>query len=352
MKIKIVVILLALGFLFGAGVYNCSKPKRIAIAYIATGRYIDFWDMFYASAEKNFVPGMEKHYFVFTDDTKRTFPKNVTRIYQKQLEWPYIALLRYHLIDEIKNQLRAYDYAFFFNANAVIVSPIGPEILPDRKRQLIAAKHPAYFLTIPQYLPYEYNPKSKAFIPVEKRKQYFQSGFAGGRTEAYLAMNALLKQRVQDDLDNNLIAVWHDESHYNWFMAHWSPVILEPNYIFGTNLSSETVRKFAPNLKIIMLNKGTNLFGGHGCMRGQSECPRPYNYKNVVNGKLKYMIHPRWSDWVEFKTPNTVCMFNTDNCAPAKVHKDGMLQIDWSSGSEKFRPTDVDFVYVLENQNT
>ncbi len=352
MKFKIAVILLSLCVVIGFPAWERFRPQRIAIVYIATGRYIDFWDTFYVSAEKNFVPEMKKHYFVMTDDTKRTFPKNVTRIYLKQMEWPYITLLRYHFVDWIKDKIKPYDYAFFFNANAVIVSKLGPEILPDETHRLVATKHPAFYDEIPEKLPFEYNVKSKAYVPLEWRKNYFQTGFSGGRTDAYLAMNAELKERTIDDLKNGIIAWVHDESHYNWFMSQKNPVILGPNYIFGTGLEPAVVEKFAPEMKIIMLNKASDLFGGHACMRGQEECPRPYDYRYVEGGHLRYLIHPWWSDWYEFKSSDKACLFNSDICASIKTLENGLIRFDWDDGgSSNFRKTDVDFVLVWDSMN-
>lgn len=40
---------------------------RIGILYIATGRYYVFWEDFYKSAEKYFLPNLEKQYFIFSD---------------------------------------------------------------------------------------------------------------------------------------------------------------------------------------------------------------------------------------------------------------------------------------------
>ena len=40
---------------------------NIGILYIATGRYITFWEEFFKSAEKYFITEATKHYFVFTD---------------------------------------------------------------------------------------------------------------------------------------------------------------------------------------------------------------------------------------------------------------------------------------------
>lgn len=42
---------------------------KIAILYICTGKYNQFWDGFYKSSEEYFLKGKaEKEYFVFTDN--------------------------------------------------------------------------------------------------------------------------------------------------------------------------------------------------------------------------------------------------------------------------------------------
>lgn len=48
-------------------IMNLSS-KKVAILYIATGRYTVFWDYFYQSAESNLLRECKKHYFVFTDN--------------------------------------------------------------------------------------------------------------------------------------------------------------------------------------------------------------------------------------------------------------------------------------------
>lgn len=40
---------------------------KVAILYIATDKYNQFWDDFYESAEQHLFPGTEKRYVVFTD---------------------------------------------------------------------------------------------------------------------------------------------------------------------------------------------------------------------------------------------------------------------------------------------
>lgn len=77
-----------------------DELPKIAILYIATGRYIVFWDEFYKKMEQNFLPDYPKTYFIWTDATDKKFPSNVKRIYQKQLEWPLITLKRFEMFME------------------------------------------------------------------------------------------------------------------------------------------------------------------------------------------------------------------------------------------------------------
>ncbi len=37
----------------------------IGILYIATGKYVPFFDDFYLSCEEHFIPNSEKHYYIF-----------------------------------------------------------------------------------------------------------------------------------------------------------------------------------------------------------------------------------------------------------------------------------------------
>ena len=44
--------------------------KKVAIMYICTGAYIEYWKEFYDSFEQNFLSDYEKHYYLFTDKKK------------------------------------------------------------------------------------------------------------------------------------------------------------------------------------------------------------------------------------------------------------------------------------------
>ena len=53
---------------------------KVAINFIGTDKYKDFFDGYYEGLQKNFLPNIEKHYFVYTDDIdyKSFDKKNVT----------------------------------------------------------------------------------------------------------------------------------------------------------------------------------------------------------------------------------------------------------------------------------
>ena len=107
-------------FICGIMCYNhVIFPKKVAILYIMTNRYTIFWDDFYQSAETYFLPKHEKHYFVFTDDEKFSLPRNATKIKAKYKNFPEVTLKRYERFLEIENQLKNYDYIYFFNANTL-----------------------------------------------------------------------------------------------------------------------------------------------------------------------------------------------------------------------------------------
>jgi hypothetical protein len=63
---------------------------------------------------------------------------------------------------------------------------------------------------------------------------YFQGCFWGGKVPKILEMIDDLQKKVNQDINNNVIAIWHDESHLNrYFAEHQSEVkIFGPEYAY------------------------------------------------------------------------------------------------------------------------
>lgn len=250
--------------------YLYPPPKRIAVLYIATGRYIVFWNQFYQSAEKFLLPKHKKTYFLFTDAQNLKLPENVVQVYQKQEPWPLITLKRYHFFLRLAEQLKTFDYIYFFNANIILKQEITEEIFPTDEQEIMVALHPGYYRVPVNHLPYDRNSKSRAFIPQNEGKYYVLGGFNGGTAAGFLKMAQKIKEETDAGLNSGIIPLWHDESMLNRYLLTQtkhglSPLILLPEYAVPETGCSR-VDEFRPYTKIIILDK--NNYGGHAWLRG------------------------------------------------------------------------------------
>jgi len=220
---------------------------KIAILYICTGRYAQFFDGFYESAEKFLLPGMEKRYFVFTDQEQLTTAENVELLIRPCRGFPEDSLFRFDRFLEIKDKLKDYDYTFFFNANMRFVAPVGEELLEER---LTAVLHPGYYDKPAWRYPYERNKQSKAYIPAhEGNYNYYMGSLNGGRTADYLALAETCSQHIHEDWDKGIVACYHDESHLNHYLREHNCKPLSPAYAYieGKDLPFEP--------KILLIDK-------------------------------------------------------------------------------------------------
>lgn len=246
---------------------------KIAVLYICTGSYDIFFKGFFNSAEMFLLPATEKHYFVFTDSLNIANTNNVHKINQKKLGWPKDTLMRFHLFLNIEEQLKEFDYLFFFNANYTFIKPINEsEILPNMNdNYLVGQIHPVAYHKKRRDFVYEKNPKSKAYIAENFGKYYFAGGLIGGRTTEFLKMCHVLKNNIDIDFENNIIAQWHDESHINQYFSTNEPKKLHPGYCYPQDW-------YLPfEQKTLLLDK--NKFGGHEFMRNQKNTIKPNRLK-------------------------------------------------------------------------
>jgi len=211
-----------------------SKPT-IAILYICTGEYIVFWKNFFESAEKFLLPAYEKHYFVFTDAEMffKSDAYHVHRVHQKPERWPYPTLNRFAYFKSIEKQISTFDYIYFFNANCRIHKTINAlDFLPNTDEELVVTQHPGFWNKPAATFTYERNHLSKAYIPEGEGEIYAAGGLNGGSKKAYLAFIDDCYKMTNTDLQNNIIARWHDESYLNKYILRKKIKILHPGYLF------------------------------------------------------------------------------------------------------------------------
>lgn len=227
-----------------------------------------FWSGFYESAEKNFLPGVHKEYFVFTNHKffKYCRRKNVHIIHEEMKPWPHATLNRYDFFLKIEDQLSKFDYLFFFNADVLIVDQIHNEILPTKQHNgLVCVRHPWYLGALKKNLPFERRPISTAYVPVRTRRQiYVWGGINGGTAKAFLEMARTISDNTRMDAARGITAIWHDESHFNKYMLYKRPLMLAIEYgVPEGNI-------FSVRPKIVLRDK--RRYGGRHYLRSQESC--------------------------------------------------------------------------------
>ena len=239
--------------------------KTIGILYICTDKYKTFWKEFYNNCEKYFLVenGYKKHYYVFTNANNIEFEneKHVHKIYQEPLSWPYITLYRFKIFNRTSDLLKRMDYLYFFNANMLVIDYVSQGFLPNDNQIFSFLQHPGFYNKSNLEFTYDRNPKSLAYISIGKGSYYFQGALNGGLSKDYLSMSRELEKNIDIDLNNNIVALWHDESHLNRYaIDHQDKIkILDPSYGYPEGW------ELPFNPKIIIRDK--NKYGGHDFLR-------------------------------------------------------------------------------------
>ncbi|AOV60326.1 glycosyltransferase family 6 [Synechococcus phage S-CAM9] len=211
---------------------------KVAVVFIGTEKYLDFLPSWYERCEENFLPGVEKKYLVFTDGDVPESPDNAVVYKQEHLDWPYITLYRFKIIQKALDEIVGCDWLVFLDADMAVVDTVtAPEIFTDKP--YIGVHHPCHFLKFPPHNQppgsFETNPLSTAKVPDDYDFSiYWQGCLWGGKTSEVISMMEELNARISLDEENNVIAQWHDESHLNAFYAQNKNLVhtLGPEFAF------------------------------------------------------------------------------------------------------------------------
>lgn len=217
---------------------------RIAILYICTGKYSVFFDVFYKTSEKYFLSGVEKTYFVFSDNQELAMYDKVSFHFKECEGFPKDSLFRFRTFLTVEQELQNYDYVFFFNSNMKFVEEVDAEILPTEQDGWLCCLDAEYekYYPHPCFFPYERNKKSLAYVPRGLSKyRYYHAGVNGGRVKEYMEFSRTLMKNIEDDYNRGIVAVYHDESHVNKFFSEHSCKSLYSEYgaAEGTSLEKD-----------------------------------------------------------------------------------------------------------------
>ena len=183
---------------------------RIGLIVIATNKYISFFPELLKSVQKNFLRHHDVEIFLFTNHLN---VQGATVIPTEHREWPWMTLGRYHLIQKL-NDYPKKDYYYYIDVDMLVLGEVGEEIFGNR----VATIHGKFKKRAGNY---DRNPSSLAYISEQEIPKniiapYYCGGFQGGRN--YLEDSKELARRIDIDWSNNIVAEWHDESHWNRYL--------------------------------------------------------------------------------------------------------------------------------------
>lgn len=207
---------------------------KVDLLIIATNKYTRFLSGLLASAHKHFLPGIDVTFHVFTDQTQEVrkdqsqylHKMNIYEIEHKP--WPYATLHRFHFFKQYIDNLRG-DYQFYIDADTLVMQPVTRDILSART----VVAHCGF---VNGGGSWETNGSSTSYVPKEARKKYYGGGFWGFSRPNFTRLVHDAVDMLNEDRDNSIIPVWHDESVLNKWLTIYPPYLtLTPSYHYPEN---------------------------------------------------------------------------------------------------------------------
>jgi hypothetical protein len=214
--------------------------KKILLHLIATGKYDRYLGGIIDSARTNFFPDEYLEIVIYTDSEKflELLDSKIHCVKIDHEPWPNPTLKRFHYFDMAAGLIGQSDFSFYIDVDSMFVKKLDFESigLDENLRGMIGTLHPGYYGC--NGTP-ERRPSSTAYIPYGSNNLYYCGGFFGGSSREFLKTIKLIEESIQKDLENGIIAIWHDESHLNKFFFH-NP----PGFTLGRGLACPEERMF------------------------------------------------------------------------------------------------------------
>ncbi len=211
---------------------------KVTISFIGTGQYLNFLPSWYEKVTKNFLPDVNKQILVFTDG-EGNFPEDIKIYNQEHLEWPYITLKRFEILQRAIEQIQNSDWYVFLDADLFPVEKITSEEFFDNSKPYFGVHHPCDFMKMPPHnkFPGSFDTTSGSCACIEDGDDlsvYHQGCLWGGKGHEVSVLIDYLALQVNNDLNKNIVATWHDESHLNKFFSQNRDKVntLHPQYAY------------------------------------------------------------------------------------------------------------------------
>jgi histo-blood group ABO system transferase len=223
---------------------------NIGLLVIATNKYITFLDPLVESINKYFLINHNVTIFCFTNIVDHKSADNVKIVEQEHMPWPLPTLKRYEIFYKNRELFNNMDCLYYLDVDMIINDYIGDEFLPDDK-ELVCVVHPGYRRDLLQS--FERRTSSSAYVNYN-HYVYHCGGVQGGKKDAYLKICEKLSNNILNDMNIGIIAVWHDESHWNSYLINNpnSYKELDCDYCYPQSPPDQPNSWILPNKKIIL----------------------------------------------------------------------------------------------------
>uniref|UniRef100_A0A8C6TH48 Alpha 1,3-galactosyltransferase 2 n=1 Tax=Neogobius melanostomus TaxID=47308 RepID=A0A8C6TH48_9GOBI len=225
---------------------HTDNKTSVALTVFAVGRYLEaYLETFLVSAEKHFMIGLPVMYYVFTerpDDVPQIdlAPHRYLRVIrvERHSRWQDISMMRMKTISELIDSEMKYlfSHVFCFDVDQRFMGRFGSEALGES----VALLHAHYYKLPKNRFTYDRNPKSKAYMEIGD--YYYHAAIFGGSWESVKAIADACLASIIEDKQNDVEALWHDESHLNkYFWIHKPSKLLSPEYCWDMSLNRKDI---------------------------------------------------------------------------------------------------------------
>ena len=238
----------------------------VAVIFIGTNKYLNFLPQWYDRVKKHLFPDVAKTIYVYTDgDLGGDIPPDMIVVPTEHKDWPRITLERFHTIRDASlkiSTMRSHTHLLFLDADMFVNEDVAFEDVFPEDKDYTGVWHPCHFMKMPPHNSapgaFEPNPKSTAYLEnAYDYDVYWQGCLWGGKIQPIMHMLDVLCARIDEDDSNDIIALWHDETHMiKFFCEHADKVnTLPPCFAFP-----ECYPDYPTNQTIIHLAKDNSKY--------------------------------------------------------------------------------------------
>ena len=194
---------------------------KVAISFFGTGDYLNFLPNWYESIKDNLFPEVEKKFIVFTDGDG-DFPEDIVKVETEHFGWPDVFYKTFETILRARDIIKECDWFVSIDADMLVNQRVSIEEFLDSSKDYMGVHHPCHYLKLQPHdkFPgsFDVNPLSNAYISEDMDVSiYYQGCLWGGKVPAIIEMMELLDKWTKEDIKNNSVPIWYEESYFNKF---------------------------------------------------------------------------------------------------------------------------------------